>query len=114
MSIPEGLETYVEYSSSPGCYRGFCKRCGATILWRGEKDPQEVGITTGTVDEKWLIGEKVGCDGPHEGREGVETGKRLCEPIAGHLWFENAIKGVTDEAKVGEKFLEGSDGPVLK
>lgn len=47
-------------------------------------------------------------------RTGVEHGKVLCEPVAGQLWFENAIEGVTDQVAVGKKFLEGFEGPVLR
>ena len=107
-SSPQGIETYTEYSSSPGVYRGFCKKCGGTILWRSEVNPEDVGITTGTIDEKLLIG-----DGLHQRRQGLEVGKALCEPIGGHLWFANAVQGVTDEVKVGKKYLEGFEGPVL-
>ena len=113
-SSPKGLDNYAEYSSSPGVYRGFCNKCGSTILWRCEKEPEEVGITTGTVDEKWLIGEKTGSDGPHQAREGLDVGKALCQPVAGHLWFGNAVQGVTDQVTVGKKFLEGFEGPVLE
>lgn len=107
------MKNYAEYSSSPGCFRGFCNHCGGTLLWRSEKSPQEVGITTGSIDEKSLIGSKEGCDSPHQGRQGLEVGKALSEPIGGHLWLENAIKGVTDEVKVGKKYLNGFDGLVL-
>ena len=110
-SQPLGQKSYAEYSSSPGAYRGFCTTCGSTLLWRSDKHPEDVGITTGTIDEEMLIGRSEGCDGP---RAGTETGKALASPEAGHLWFENAIKGVTDQATVGRKFAEGFDGAVLE
>ena len=86
-----GLRNYTEYFLSPGCYRAFCRNCGSTLLWRCEKEPEEVGITTGTIDEDLLIGEKIGCHCPGQERKGLEVGKALCEPVAGHLWFENAV-----------------------
>lgn len=110
-SAPRGMKTFAEYSSSPGCFRGFCNQCGGTFLWRYRKDPQEVGITTGSVDESLLMGSNKGSDGPHQGRQGLEAGKLLCEPVGGHLWLENAIKGVTDEVKIGKKYLEGYNAP---
>ena len=108
------MDQYAEYSSSSGVYRGFCNNCGSTLLWRCDKEPEEVGITTGTLDEKWLIGEKTGSDGPHQVREGLDVGKAPCDPVAGHLWFGNAVQGVTDQVTVGKKYLEGFEGPVLK
>lgn len=107
------MKTYAEYSSSPGCFRGFCHPCGGTFLWRPNKDPQEVGITTGSIDEEFLIDSNDGCDGLHQERQGLEVGKALCKPVGGHLWLEDAIKDVTDKVKVGKKYLEGFDGLVL-
>ena len=72
-----------------------------------------MGFTTGTLDEEVLIGKKENCDGPHQGREGAETGRQLATMTAGHLWMENAIVGVTDEVKVGKKFVEGFEGLVV-
>ena len=60
-----------------------------------------------------MIGKKEGCDGPHQGREGTETGKQLTTMTGGHLWLENAIVGVIDEFKVGKKYVEGFEGLVV-
>lgn len=68
---------------------------------------------TGTLDEEVLTGKKEGFDRPHQRREGTETGKRLTTMRAGYLWMENAIVGVTDEVKVGKKFVEGIEGLVV-
>lgn len=68
---------------------------------------------TGSIDENLLIGSNEGSDGPHQGRQRLEVGKALREPVGGHLWLENAIKNVTDEVKVGKRYLEWFDGPVL-
>ena len=71
-----------------------------------------MGITTGTLDEGVLLGERrEGCDEDGGGRG---TGKELASPEAGHLWFGNAIGGVTDEVRVGRKFVEGMDGKVIE
>lgn len=104
------MKTYAEYSSSC-CFRGFCHQCGGTFLWRSEKDPQEVGITTGSIDEEFLIGSNDGCDGLHQERQGLEVGKALCEPFGGHLWLENAIKDVTDKVKLGKIIRKGLIAP---
>lgn len=107
------METYAEYSFSPGVYRGFCRACGSIILWRSEAGSEEVGITTGNVDEKPLTGDNEGSEGPYQGRLGLGVGKALCEPVGGHLWFANAVREVTDEVRIGKESLEGFEGTVL-
>src|SRR5579871_751180 len=66
---------YTEYESSPGCFRGFCSRCGSTIVWRSENQKAEVDVFLGTVDERWLVGEK-----GHDGRRVGGFGKELATP----------------------------------
>ena len=68
-------------------------------------------ICTGTVDERWLVGEEVegeGSEGKVPRREGG-LGKELCVPRGGNFWCRNAIVGVTDEVRGGGKmFVEDS------
>lgn len=65
-------------------------------------------MLTGTVDERWLIGTKTG-----DGREGEGLGRELCTPSGGNYWFQNAVRGVTDEVKGGKKFVEGSGSGLM-
>ena len=73
----------------------------------------------GTIDEKWLIGDrtervksedltKVGAWDEMLRDEG-DVGKDLCYPANGNYYFRNAIKGVTDRKLEGGKtFLENT------
>ncbi|KAK6453316.1 hypothetical protein FP744_10009568 [Trichoderma asperellum] len=93
-------ETYDEYESSPGRYRGFCKRCGTSLVWRSADDGSTVDVFLGTVDERWLVHEDDG-----------KVGQALGRPNGTQFWMENAIPGVTDLMKGGKEFLrEGEDG----
>ncbi|KAL9471297.1 hypothetical protein ACSS6W_009238 [Trichoderma asperelloides] len=93
-------ETYNEYESSPGRYRGFCKRCGTSLVWRSADDGSTVDVFLGTVDERWLVHEDDG-----------KVGQALGRPNGTQFWMENAIPGVTDLVKGGKEFLrEGEDG----
>jgi hypothetical protein len=31
--------------------RGFCARCGASVFWRADEDPQTISVAAGTLDE---------------------------------------------------------------
>jgi len=57
-----------------------------------------------------LIGEK-DAEGKYEG---TEIGKALAEPSHGHLYLENAIKGVTDCTDGQKRYQTGWEGKVLK
>ncbi|PTB69593.1 hypothetical protein BBK36DRAFT_1138017 [Trichoderma citrinoviride] len=93
-------ETFAEYESSPGRYRGFCKRCGTSLVWRSTDDGSTVDVFLGTVDEKWLV---------HE--DGGKVGQALARPNGTQFWMENAVPGVTDLVKGGKEFpREGEDG----
>lgn len=81
--------TFREYGSSPGCYRGFCEKCGTTLTWRNEKTPEKIDIMLGAVDE--------GC-----------MEKELCIPVGGQFWCKNFIKGVTDIIPDGDKWVENN------
>jgi hypothetical protein len=50
-----------EYNSSPGCYRGFCGICSATIFWRSDERPYLIDVSVGILRapegsraESWL------------------------------------------------------------
>ena len=47
-----------EFASSTHGRRGFCASCGSAISWRHEECPQEIELFLGSVDEKWLIGDR--------------------------------------------------------
>jgi len=38
------------FTSSPGAERGFCSRCGSTLLFRAERWPGELHVTLANVD----------------------------------------------------------------
>jgi len=102
-SDPTELEEYTEYSASQGCYRGFCKVCGSTILWRSEETKGEVELMLGSVDEEYLF----------KGEGGQEIGKVLSQAVNGHFWCANALKGVTDVVRDGKLFEGSSDSKVV-
>ncbi|CUS13483.1 unnamed protein product [Tuber aestivum] len=83
--------TYREYSASPGRFRGFCDKCGTLLTWRSEASPNEIEITTGSLDESVL----------------KEFGDILGKPVGGQYWCSNAIKGLTDVIPVGDRYTEG-------
>jgi hypothetical protein len=82
--------------------------------------PDEIEITVGTIDEKWLIGDRGKLSSESFGIEGAwkkvledeeRTGVRqlamdLCVPTGGQCWMRNAIDGVTDGLDGGKKFVE--------
>jgi hypothetical protein len=37
------------YASSPGAERGFCRRCGTTLLFRSQRWPDELHIAVGAL-----------------------------------------------------------------
>ncbi|KAL8695426.1 MAG: hypothetical protein Q9218_000004 [Villophora microphyllina] len=109
-------ESFKEFSSSKGVYRGFCSSCGTAFTWRSDAEPG-VEILIGTIDEKWLIGdrtEKVSSQSLTEqgafekvlnADEGA-LGRELCTPTGGQMYMRNAIKGATDTRLVGRRFVE--------
>ncbi|KAL9020420.1 MAG: hypothetical protein Q9185_002295 [Variospora sp. 1 TL-2023] len=110
-------EPFKEFSSSKGVYRGFCSACGAAFTWRSEEISDEMELFVGTIDEKWLIGdrtEKVSSESLTEpgvfekvlsADEGA-LGREICTPLAGHMFVRNAIKGATDARMAGKRFVE--------
>ncbi|KAH8821351.1 DUF636 domain protein [Xylogone sp. PMI_703] len=104
------LLAYKEFNSSPRCYRGFCGNCGSPLIWRSD-DKAHMDLYIGTIDEKWLIGEKV--EGSEKQTEfGVVSerkggiGKLLATPNQYQYWYENVIEGVTDNLDGGVKYLQ--------
>jgi hypothetical protein len=102
--------TYAEYSSSPGCYRAFCKVCGSTLGWIDNKANTDVELGVGTFDEEFLIGERDSKGKPIGGAYGLA----LANPEGDHYYVENEIRGVTDGISIsGTRFWKGSaNGPM--
>ncbi|KAF2179378.1 hypothetical protein K469DRAFT_674200 [Zopfia rhizophila CBS 207.26] len=88
--------TYTEYESSRNRFRGFCTKCGSSLIWRSDDQKETLDLFLGTVDEKWLVQEK-------------DVGKDLATPNQFQFWCENAIEGVTDVVRGGRKFLKEED-----
>lgn len=75
-------------------------------------------ICTGTLDEKWLIGDRTERVSSEElakrGRweevvkEEGDLGKELAAPQAGYFFFRNAVAGVTDQKEHGARWVEDS------
>ncbi|KAL8912446.1 MAG: hypothetical protein Q9171_002539 [Xanthocarpia ochracea] len=109
---------YKEFSSSKGVYRSFCSSCGSSLTWRSDEIADEIAILSGTIDEKWLIGdrtEKVSSESLAEpgvfekvlNTDEGALGRELCTPTGGQLFVRNAIKGATDVKLAGKRFVEG-------
>ncbi|KAI9849307.1 MAG: hypothetical protein M1837_004767 [Sclerophora amabilis] len=94
---------FTEYNSSPGCFRGFCSTCGSTLFWRSDDEKPSIEVCTGTVDEKWLLGER-------ESESSMARiggmGKELATPSHGMNWYQNVIEGVTDGIVGGTRYVE--------
>ena len=75
--------------------------------------PGKVVLMTGTVDERWVMGRRVGVGDEMEekGVKGKEVkweggyGEELCKPGVSLFW-ENVVRGVTDFDMGQEKFLQ--------
>ena len=73
-------DSFKEYESSKGSYRGFCSNCGSTIGFRSEKLANLLGFRTGTLNQEFLVSPE---------------GAKLCLPTFGRLFCCNDIPGVT-------------------
>lgn len=73
----------------------------------------------GSIDEKWLIGDRteriesedLAKPGAWEevlSKEG-DVGKDLCFPAHGNSYFRNAVKGITDKPPGGKRWIENSE-----
>ena len=118
-SAPDGTQTpnfppeLSEFHSSTHGRRSFCSKCGSAVSWRHDEFPTEIEILVGSIDEKWLIGDRTERVKSEDlTREGVwdevlqsegDVGKDICYPAHGNYFFRNAIKGVTDRKLGGGK-----------
>lgn len=48
--ILSGEEMISKFSSSPGKFRFFCKKCGTHVFARSDRDPDDVILRIGTLD----------------------------------------------------------------
>lgn len=102
--------TYSEYQSSEGGFRSFCSNCGSGLTWRISFVPDMIIVFLGTIDEQFLIGNKI--EGSEEQTENGLIVKRdggLCKDLTGmnmgHLYWNNRIPNVTDQDSLnGPKF----------
>ena len=60
-SLSYDIDTLQVYESSPGVYREFCNRCGATVFWHCDERPSVVDVSvgllkanTGALAQDWL------------------------------------------------------------
>ncbi|KAJ6002779.1 hypothetical protein N7451_005326 [Penicillium sp. IBT 35674x] len=111
------FSTYKEYSSSPRRFRGFCMNCGTSLIWRSEDKKDTLDLYIGTIDERWLVGEKVkGSEKRTKHGVTIERvgsfGKELCTPSEFQFYYENAIPGITDLVPGGQKFLVENEAGV--
>ena len=58
---PLGTGTMQRYESSPGVYREFCRRCGATVFWHCDERPRVLDVSVGLLQadsgamaEEWV------------------------------------------------------------
>ena len=86
--------TLGNYSHTAGVHRFICTKCGGTLAWQDEKDGGDIEFTVGTVDEKYLIGDRTGDGNGKALAEGY--GSILADPSGRQCWSSKMIKGVTD------------------
>lgn len=115
----KAMAPYKEFSSSKRVYRGFCSSCGTAFSWRSDETADEIELFIGTIDEKWLIGnraEQVSSQSLTDkntfdrvlSEDDGALGRDICTPAAGQMYLRNAIKGATDMRLVGKRFVEVS------
>ena len=93
-------DTFKEYESSKGGYRGFCVNCGSTMGFRSEGYPLVV-FCTGTLNQEFLVNPEAA---------------ELCLPKGGRFFCSRDIPGVTspdgmygggpDEDSAGKRYHE--------
>lgn len=99
----------------PNSHRGFCSTCGSSIAFQYKDKPQRTELHLGTVDEEVLLGEKAedvyhGQYGTASARKPGGLGALLSRTErSGHIWYENAIPGVTT-GYPGLKWYRGRTG----
>jgi hypothetical protein len=81
------------------------------LAWTDHRVNTDIEIAVGTIDEKFLLGERDANDKPL-GAHGIA----LANPDADHFHIRNEIPGVTDKISIsGTRFWEGSkEGPMAK
>src|SRR5262245_32582533 len=42
--------TPAQFASSPGVLRGFCARCGTSLTYQSEAEPETIDVTTASLD----------------------------------------------------------------
>jgi hypothetical protein len=95
----KSYSTYTEFESSPGRFRGFCNRCGSSLIWRnGEDKEAEFDLFLGTIDERWLVGEKV------QGNEQNQGGRQQRRGGVGKSWLHQMADSGT--AKTRSRVLQ--------
>ncbi|TKA44523.1 hypothetical protein B0A49_13437 [Cryomyces minteri] len=108
---------YKQYRSSPVATRGFCGDCGSALTFSWDSQPEQFEIWLGSLDEKWVIGDKV-AGSEKETAHGTVFERRggIIKELYGNahnIFFENAIVGMTDKLP-GKRFLTRSqDGDEL-
>lgn len=85
-------------------------------MWRNARSEEEIEVCVGSVDEKWLIGDRTEritseslakAGAWHEMLEQEDAlGRDIAAPRAGNFFWRNAVKGVTDQAVAGKKWVE--------
>jgi len=50
-AIEQGEQELVRYDSSASAWRRFCRRCGSTLTFEGERWPGEVHVVLANVDD---------------------------------------------------------------
>lgn len=91
--------------------------CGTSLIWRSDDKKDTLDLYVGTIDERWLVGERV-KDSEKTTKHGVmvervgSLGKELCTPSEFQFYYENAIPGITDLVPGGKKFLVENEADV--
>jgi len=50
LRIVAGKDVLTAYASSEGVRRSFCSRCGSSLFFEDEREPDVIGVTLGTLD----------------------------------------------------------------
>lgn len=83
----QAFAEYTEYESSPRRFRGFCGKCGSSLIWRSDDDTKTLDLFLGNLDEKWLTCLKEGV------QDGAEEIAKAMGTVSGtQYWMEVRIK----------------------
>jgi hypothetical protein len=50
VDLRDGDGALAWYTPAPGVHYGFCRRCGSSLFWRTDGDPERLSICAGTLD----------------------------------------------------------------